>query len=82
MVERGSYCCVDMSAHACRYRPLPVDVYREASETYPLICTRNDLFDAKLGETLEGLDPVERLLRWVGGVPRAGWLAGGQVIRG
>jgi hypothetical protein len=47
----------------CRYRPLPQDVYGEAAQQYPLILTRTDVCDPKLGEELDSLDPLERLLR-------------------
>jgi len=46
-----------------RYRHLPSSVYHEASRQHPLIATRFDLVDEKLGETLEVLPLLERLLR-------------------
>ncbi|KAL6755221.1 dihydrouridine synthase-domain-containing protein [Haematococcus lacustris] len=46
-----------------RYRPLPEDVYGAASLEQPLLTTRTDTVDARLGETLDSLDPLERLLR-------------------
>ncbi|KAF5833686.1 hypothetical protein DUNSADRAFT_9956 [Dunaliella salina] len=44
-----------------RYRPLPEEVYGEASRNYPLMITRHKKHDD--GETLESLSLLERLLR-------------------
>ncbi|KAG2493961.1 hypothetical protein HYH03_007891 [Edaphochlamys debaryana] len=44
-----------------RYRSLPESVY--GSSSHPLIMTRTDLVDERLGETREGLGWAERLLR-------------------
>ena len=56
-----------------RYRPLPQSVYGggghgngnddETSTSSPLMSRRDDLFDPRLGETLDSLPPLERLLR-------------------
>ncbi|KIZ02031.1 tRNA-dihydrouridine synthase 3 [Monoraphidium neglectum] len=46
-----------------RYRAFPSSQYAEASRQYPLIATRIDLTDPRVGETEEGLPPLERLLR-------------------
>ena len=47
-----------------RYRPLPESHYGAMSEERPLIATRWDSIACEeLGETVEGLDPLERLLR-------------------
>ncbi|GLI71425.1 hypothetical protein VaNZ11_016639, partial [Volvox africanus] len=46
-----------------RYRPLPEAVYGAQSRERPLILTRQDLTDARVGETPEGLSWAERLLR-------------------
>lgn len=46
-----------------RFRELPEEVHGEASRTYPLILTRMDTADGAAGESLEALDPLERLLR-------------------
>ncbi|KAG2446275.1 hypothetical protein HXX76_000864 [Chlamydomonas incerta] len=47
-----------------RYRPLPEAVYGAASREHPLIMTRMDLTDARVGEAgPEGLGWAERLLR-------------------
>ena len=50
-----------------RYRPLPQSVYGDAGGggggAPPLMSRRDDLFDPRLGETLESLPPLERLLR-------------------
>ncbi|PNW77131.1 hypothetical protein CHLRE_10g423400v5 [Chlamydomonas reinhardtii] len=47
-----------------RYRPLPEAVYGAASREHPLIMTRMDLTDARVGEEgPEGLGWAERLLR-------------------
>lgn len=49
---------------ADRYRPLPEAVYGAASREHPLIMTRMDLTDARVGEEgPEGLGWAERLLR-------------------
>ncbi len=48
----------------CRYRPLPEAIYGERSLAHPLINTRFDSAAcAELGESLEALPPLERLLR-------------------
>lgn len=47
-----------------RYRPLPASHYAEMSEERPLIATRWDSIACEeLGETVEGMDLLERLLR-------------------
>lgn len=54
-----------------RYRPLPQSVYGGSGEVNdeddndlsPLMSRRDDLFDPLLGETLDSLSPLERLLR-------------------
>lgn len=46
-----------------RYRDLPQAVYGPLAAQHPLILTRMDLFDERLGETLDGLPLLERLLR-------------------
>lgn len=47
-----------------RYRPQPRSVYEDLSLQHPLIQSRSDLFDPKVGEaSLQELDRVERLLR-------------------
>eukprot|EP01025_Chloroclados_australasicus_P057716 TRINITY_DN72090_c0_g1_i1.p1 TRINITY_DN72090_c0_g1~~TRINITY_DN72090_c0_g1_i1.p1 ORF type:complete len:388 (+),score=30.57 TRINITY_DN72090_c0_g1_i1:121-1164(+) len=45
----------------CRYRQLPEDIYGNA-ET-PLMQRREDLFDTQIGESLDNLQFLERLLR-------------------
>lgn len=47
----------------CRYRRYPEEVYGEDSRAYPLILTRVDTADPRLGESASELDPLERLLR-------------------
>ncbi|KAL3140160.1 hypothetical protein ABBQ38_004437 [Trebouxia sp. C0009 RCD-2024] len=47
----------------CRYRALPEEVYASKSREHPLIATRVETADANLGETLETLSHLERLLR-------------------
>ncbi|KAL3153927.1 hypothetical protein ABBQ32_013490 [Trebouxia sp. C0010 RCD-2024] len=47
----------------CRYRSLPEEVYASKSREHPLIATRVETADANLGETLESLSHLERLLR-------------------
>lgn len=48
----------------CRYRPLPEATYGPLSLQHPLLATRwASAACEELGETLEGLDPLERLLR-------------------
>lgn len=44
-------------------RSLPEEVYAEKSREHPLIATRVETADKNLGETLEGLSLLERLLR-------------------
>ncbi|GIL91348.1 hypothetical protein Vretifemale_18979 [Volvox reticuliferus] len=46
-----------------RYRPLPEALYGAQSREHPLILTRQDLTDPRVGETPEGLSWAERLLR-------------------
>jgi tRNA-dihydrouridine synthase 3 len=47
-----------------RYRPLPETVYGDLSTRQPLISTRwEGVAAAETGETVEGLGPLERLLR-------------------
>ena len=49
-----------------RYRPLPQSVYGGGNDdgtSPPLMSHRDDLFDPNLGETLDSLPPLERLLR-------------------
>jgi len=46
-----------------RYRRYPQDVYGAAARDYPLILTRVDTVDERLGESVGELDPLERLLR-------------------
>ncbi|MEW5301194.1 MAG: hypothetical protein WDW36_004068 [Sanguina aurantia] len=46
-----------------RYRHMPAEVYGAASRAYPLLNTRLDLAEAALGEELDSLPLVERLLR-------------------
>jgi len=48
----------------CRYRPLPESVFGELSLKQPLISTRwESVACPEVGETVEGLSPLERLLR-------------------
>lgn len=48
----------------CRYRPLPEEAYGAMSLQQPLLGTRwASPACEELGETLDGLDPLERLLR-------------------
>ncbi|KXZ53882.1 hypothetical protein GPECTOR_6g800 [Gonium pectorale] len=46
-----------------RYRALPETVYGQLSREHPLILTRMDTADPRVGEGLEGLSWAERLLR-------------------
>lgn len=46
-----------------RYRPLPEAVFGPRSRALPLMSTRMELASAELGETADGLPPLERLLR-------------------
>ena len=47
-----------------RYRSMPRSVYEARSLEHPLIMTRTDSYDPLMGEeSIEALDPVERLLR-------------------
>jgi hypothetical protein len=48
-----------------RHRWFPQEAYEAAAADYPLMLTRVDLADPRLGETLDALDPLERLLRCV-----------------
>ncbi|KAK9868063.1 hypothetical protein WJX84_011334 [Apatococcus fuscideae] len=47
----------------CRYRPYPQELYSEQSLEHPLIGTRADVSDSRVGETPESLPLLERLLR-------------------
>ncbi|CAL8466678.1 g6214 [Coccomyxa elongata] len=47
----------------CRYRYLPEEVYRELSEERPLIGQRMETAASELGEELDSLPVLERLLR-------------------
>eukprot|EP00775_Hariotina_reticulata_P009095 gene9095-9265_t len=47
----------------CRYRHLPAEVYHEQSKLHPLIATRADLADSRVGEKEDTLSLLERLLR-------------------
>lgn len=47
----------------CYCRSLPEEVYASKSREHPLIATRVETADANLGESLESLSPLERLLR-------------------
>ncbi len=49
--------------HACVLPPVRAQVYEAQSREHPLILTRQGTFDEKMGETLDSLDPLERLLR-------------------
>lgn len=66
----------------CRYRPLPEAVYGATSLQQPLLQTRWDsVACTELGETVEGLAPLERLLRCeneaaFGPIAEALWEAG------
>lgn len=44
-------------------RPYPQQLYGEQSLQHPLIGTRADLSDSRLGETFESIGILERLLR-------------------
>ena len=44
-------------------RSLPEEIYAEKSREHPLIATRVETADKNLGETLESLSLLERLLR-------------------
>lgn len=46
-----------------RYRRLPEELYEPLSRQHPLILTRMDVTDARLGEELDSLPFLERLLR-------------------
>ncbi|GLC44902.1 hypothetical protein PLESTB_001687100 [Pleodorina starrii] len=64
-----------------RYRPLPEEVYGPQSREHPLILTRQDLTDPRVGETPEALSWAERLLRCEhpdahGAIAEALWEAG------
>ena len=47
----------------CRYRPLPDHVFADMSKEIPLISTRWDLVVSELGETMDSIGFLERLLR-------------------
>lgn len=57
--------CDFMQQHAvCVCRSFPEDVYASQSLQHPLIATRVEgIADEKLGETLDSLSPLEKLLR-------------------
>lgn len=46
-----------------RYRHLPENIYGEEAASYPLILTRMSKYDIKIGEDLDSLPLLERLLR-------------------
>ncbi|KAF8063726.1 DUS3L [Scenedesmus sp. PABB004] len=46
-----------------RYRPLPAEVYAADAARHPLIATRSDLADPRVGESEAELPLLERLLR-------------------
>ena len=58
----SEFSCCTHSKLVCR--SLPEDVYAAQSIQHPLIATRVEgIADENLGETLEGLSPLEKLLR-------------------
>lgn len=52
-----------MALRSARCRPYPQELYSEQSLEHPLIGTRADVSDSRVGETPESLPLLERLLR-------------------